>query len=319
MCGLRWRAAVLARSVLVVSAVLVFTNEACSVFDERLLENHVDASVVASRPGESRFDAGVTDSKPAPNPLDAAALPSAHVAQAGAPAIATGACVQTASADFCGNLPKLPGAPKIDGVLECGLALRPFEPLGWNGAGPLPSAKRASYAAAWRPEGLYLYVHVSEQPVSPHPSAQPLFCGDAVELYVDAQQVDDDAGSYGSGAMQFVIAAPTESSMMEAARFANGAPQGAWISSNFHTSSTQDGYSVEALITAADVGLWQWTPSARIGFSIAIDIAGAPGDANLRCGLQAGQYFLKVGGASAACPGEPWCDVRAFCSAGLLQ
>jgi hypothetical protein len=305
MCGLWWRAAVLARSVVVVSAVLVFTSEACSVFDERLLESHVDA--------------GVTASKAWPSPLDAGGSQPARGEQAGAPAIATGGCVQTASEDFCNNLPKLPAAPKIDGVLECGLALRPFAPQGWNGAGPLPDAKRASYAAAWRPEGLYVYVHVSEQPVSSHPSGQPLFCGDAVELYVDAQQVDDDAGSYGSGAMQFVIAAPTAGSTMEAARFSNGVPQGAWISSNFHTSSTPDGYSVEALLTAADVGLWQWTPSARLAFSIAIDIAGAAGDANLRCGLQAGQYFLKVGGASAACTGEPWCDVRAFCSAGLLQ
>jgi hypothetical protein len=304
MFGLWRRAAVWARSGFCLCAGLVFASEACSVFDERLLENHVDASVMATRL--------------VPTALDAGALPPAHVEQAGAAAMTSVACVQSTGEDFCSNLPKLPGAPKIDGVLECGLALRPVEPLGWNGAGPPPS-KLASYAAAWRPEGLYLYVHVSEQPLAPHPGDQPLFCGDAVELYVDAQQADDDAGTYGMGAMQFVIAAPTPSSMMEAARFSNGVPQGAWISSNFHTISTPDGYSVEALITAADVGLWQWTPNARIRFSIAIDIAGAPGDAKLRCGLQAGQYFLKVSGATAGCKGEPWCDVRAFCSAGLLQ
>ena len=244
--------------------------------------------------------------------------PQLPEAQAGASAATPTTCVQSADADFCSKLPQLPAVPSIDGVMECGLALRPLEPLGWNGAGPMP-AKSGELRGRVATEGLYIYVHVATQPVASHPTDQPLYCGDAVELYVDGQgAADDDAGMYGMGTMQFVIAAPSASASMDAARFSNGVPQGAWISNDFHTSSTPDGYNVEALFTAADLGLWQWTPSDRIRFSIAIDVAGAAGDADLHCGLQAGQYFLKVSDATPGCKGEPWCDVRAFCSAGLL-
>jgi hypothetical protein len=304
----------------VLIALAVFTSEACSVFDERLLDTHVDASVTNSNALRTPLDADAPSAAAARSAAPDPELPrsAAPEAQAGAPAAAPTACVQSANQDFCSKLPKLPAMPSIDGALECGLTLRALEPLGWNGAGPLP-AKSASYAAAWRPEGLYIYVQVAEQPVASHPNDQPLYCGDAVELYVDGQSAaDDDAGMYGMGTMQFVIAAPSQNATMEAARFSNGVPQGAWVSNNFRTASTPDGYSVEALITAADLGLWQWTPSDRIRFSIAIDVAGAAGDAKLHCGLQAGQYFLKVSDPTPSCKGEPWCDVRAFCSAGLL-
>jgi hypothetical protein len=314
----------------VLFALAVFTSEACSVFDERLLDNHVDASVTNANALRTPLDAGAPSvaapgsAAPGPEvPRSAAAgsaAPRAGLpeAQAGAPAAAPSVCPQSANEDFCSTLPQLPAVPRIDGAIECGLMLRPLEPLGWNGAGPMP-AKTASYAAAWRPEGLYIYVHVAEQPVASHPDNQPIYCGDAVELYVDGQgTADDDAGTYGMGTMQFVIAAPSPNASMEAARFSNGVPQGAWVSNDFHTSATPDGYSVEALITAADLGLWQWMPSDRLRFSIAIDVAGTAGDANLHCGLQAGQYFLKVSEATLDCKGEPWCDVRAFCSAGLL-
>ena len=51
-----------------------------------------------------------------------------------------------------------------------------------------------------------LYVEVHGDAITPHSAEQPIFCGDAIELYVDADARNDDAGSYDpTGTMQFVI------------------------------------------------------------------------------------------------------------------
>jgi hypothetical protein len=231
-------------------------------------------------------------------------------------------CVLNAPADYCTQLPALTRPPSIDGTLECGLQLSPMQPLGWKGPNP-PPAKRASYAAAWAHEGLYAYVEVHGQPIARHPGTEPTFCGDAVEIYVDADAEGDDAGTYDAmGTMQFVVAAPADSAAPDAWRFIQGNPQGAWISKALRVSALPDGYSVEAFITAADLGLWDWKPTQQLGFSIVIDVAdeaGAGTPTRAGCTKATGQFFLRLGDPRGSCPGEPWCDARAFCDAALLQ
>jgi len=220
--------------------------------------------------------------------------------------------------DYCSLLPEIPTVPVIDGMLECGLELIPFVPVAWNGSEPLPSIQ-AQYAAGWRADGLYVYVVVSGAPVHPHPASEPIYCGDAVEIYVDGQADEEDAGAYeGAGTMQFVIAAPgAVDAPIDAWRFANGQPQGAWISKTLRATRLADGYAIEALITGPDIGLWEWAPKEQLSFGLAVDVSGPPDSAGLRCGLQRGQFFLRVAAPSSACSGEPWCDVRAFCDAKL--
>jgi hypothetical protein len=217
-------------------------------------------------------------------------------------------------------LPALLRAPVIDGTLECGLVLSPMQPLGWKGPSASP-AKRASYAAAWHRDGLYVFVEVHGEPTVPHPLGQPIFCGDAVELYVDADAKSDDAGTYdATGTMQFVIAAPSGGQPIDAWRFIQGNSQGAWIARALQVSAHPDGYSVEAFVTAADLGLWQWTPDQQLGFSLAIDVTD-PADAAVSrsgCEAKSGQFFLRLGDPRGSCPGEPWCDAKAFCDAELL-
>jgi len=223
-------------------------------------------------------------------------------------------CATPTSADCCTSLAALPDEPVIDGTLECGLTLAPIAPLGWNSTAAMPD-NRASYAAALRPDGIYLYVEVHALSIATHAVSDPLFCGDAVELYVDAQPHPEAPSTYGAATMQFVVSAPASpEAPPEAARFVAGAPQGAWISHGLRTTQLPDGYSVEAFITAADVGLWQWSPASHVAFGLAVDVSGAPGDPALHCGQQLGQYFLKLGTPAAGCRGEPWCDVTAFCA-----
>jgi hypothetical protein len=292
----------------------------CSVYDDGLVRPGALANPATRAPA----DPAVTSmpASGAPGLSSDAARGSGDPRDAGVPA-ADGGCVLRSPVDYCAQLPALRQPPAIDGVVECGLSLSPMQPLGWKGPNPAP-AKQASYAAAWQHDGLYVYVEVHGQAIAPHPGSEPIFCGDAVEIYVDADAQSDDAGTYDAmGTMQFVVAAPaatTSDVTMEASRFIQGNPQGAWISKALRVTALPDGYSVETFISAPDVGLWQWNPSEQLGFSIVIDV-GEAADAPTRsgCVAQSGQFFLRLGDPRGACPGEPWCDTQAFCDAELLQ
>jgi hypothetical protein len=273
------------------------------------------AAGAAADGGAARDSGGAAERDAAIAEVDAAAGMDASAADGGVMQ-----CVVDTVSSYCTALPALLGAPVIDGELECGLRLLPLGPEGWTGSGT-PS-KRASYAAAWHSDGLYLYVEVRGDAIRPHPTGQPIYCGDAVELFVDADANLDDGGAFdANGTMQLVIAAPaSESGDIDAMRFIQGAPQGAWFSKSLRTRRlpNEEGYSVEALIAAPDLNLWQWTPSMRIGFSLGIDVA-AVGAAAGSCSGRAGVFYLRVVEPDPGCAGEPWCDVRAFCRPGLRR
>lgn len=273
------------------------------------------AAGAAADGGAARDSGGAADHDAAVADVDAATAKDASAADGGGPQ-----CVVDTVSSYCSALPALPGAPVIDGELECGLRLLPLGPEGWTGSGT-PS-KTASYAAAWHPDGLYLYVEVRGKAIEPHPSGQPIYCGDAVELFVDADANLDDGGAFdANGTMQLVIAAPaSESGDIDAMRFIQGTPQGAWFSKSLRTRrlTNEEGYSVEALVAAPDLNLWEWTPSMRLGFSMGIDVA-AVGGADGNCGGRAGVFYLRVVAPDPSCAGEPWCDVRAFCRPSLRR
>jgi hypothetical protein len=189
----------------------------------------------------------------------------------------------------------------------------------------MPAQHRTMLAAAARPDGLYVYAEVhGAEPPRPHPAGSYIDCGDAVEIYVDADGVIDPHGTYSlSGTMQFIIAAPAPAApaTIEAQRFIGGESQGAWSSQQVRTALLPDGYAVEAFITAEDLELTAWAPSGRIGFDIAIDVAAPVASPELACGQQLGQYFMRMGpdeeDDAGICHGKPWCDARAFCTPEL--
>ena len=234
-------------------------------------------------------------------------------------------CEPPAVDDYCMHVPALEAEPVIDGELDCGARLLDLPPVGWNGEQPMPEGHRTQLAAGIRPDGLYVYVEVhGGAPPMPHPAGSYIDCGDAVEIYVDADGVIDELGKYSTpGTMQFIIAAPSPAApaTIEALRFIGGENQGAWSSPYVHTRLLEDGYAVEVLIRAADLELTAWAPAARIGFDVAIDVAASAETPKLRCGLQLGQYFLRMGaddeGDAGICHGKPWCDTRAFCTPEL--
>jgi len=227
-------------------------------------------------------------------------------------------CNSVSTSDYCAQLPELPAPPVIDGVLDCGPPLRTFVPSSWNGAIPIPTNHATQHAFAYRIDGLYAYLEVRGQTPAAHPSDSPIYCGDAVELYVDADGVIASDGAYDQpGTMQIIIAAPASPAAPSphAERFRSGASQGAWTSSAYRVAWLDDGYAIEAFITAAELGLTTWSPATAMGIDVVIDVSGPTADPDLRCGRQLGQYFLRVSTATPSdCNGEPWCDARAFCT-----
>ena len=249
-----------------------------------------------------------TASSAAPPPM-AAALPALAGADAPAPEATPVEALCTTASELspCDALPRLAAAPQIDGALECGLTLHELA---------LPSMSLtalASYAAAWSDEGFYLYIEV-HAPASPmRGELEPLYCGDAVEIFVDSDGLPGADGRYNApGTMQFVIGAPVGADM-STVRFIAGEPQGPWISENLSVMPLADGYAVEALIVGSDLGLWDWQPSGQVGFNLAVNLAGAGEPRGAPCTTGVGQSVLRVAAPQLECDGKPWCDTRSFC------
>lgn len=261
-------------------------------------------------------------------PLSAAASPAAAGSSSELPPLASLASETTpespAAVDCspltehspCELLPRLPAAPVLDGAPECALVLHTLA----QGERAAPAARAVRYAAAFTDTGLYLYVAVSGLPVQPHAADQPLFCGDAVELFVDADGVLDAHGAYeSSGTMQFVVGAPVAGGGIEAGKFMQGKPFGPWVSKGLWAAATPDGYAVEALISASDLGMWDWQPTGQLGFDLAVDFAGSGASVESVCATARTQLLLKVANEAPPCAGQPWCDTRSFCVPRLAQ
>ena len=230
-------------------------------------------------------------------------------------------CMPSAVTDYCAQLPELDADPVIDGVLDCGPVLRVLTPRGWNGARAIPTGHETKVAAAVTDDGVYFYAEVRGQTPAPHPAGSQIQCGDAFEVYVDADGALDADGRYSSpGTVQVIVAAPAPSApgTIEASRFSEGNNQGAWSGGRVKTALLTNGYAVEGHLNAEDLGLSSWTVGSKVGIDFAVDVSAAGSD--LRCGAQLGQYFMRVNASgSGDCDGYPWCDARAFCSAAVVR
>jgi hypothetical protein len=303
------------------SVVLCCAFVGCSVYEQSMLTRmnerisdggSLDYDVIAAG------DGGISDATE--NVEGSLSVIDGRVSKYGNSENSERTCVQADVEDYCTQLPTLSQAPVIDGELDCGPPLMVLEPVGWNSAEPIPANQVTRFAAASRPDGLYFYVEVRGNSPVPHQNGQPVYCGDAIELYVDADGTVDENGNYDQpGAVQLVVAAPSaqEDRSLDAERFENGVSQGIWISKSVKTVILSDGYGLEAFLVAADLGLWDWPSSDRIGFDIGINIAGDSTGAAPGCGLRLGQYYLRVSSTTDPCGGAPWCDTRSFCISEL--
>jgi hypothetical protein len=229
---------------------------------------------------------------------------------------APAACQVAAPPDFCSTVPALPQAPVIDGVVECGLALRPVGTQ-WSGPSPAPTDHHAEYAVAWRPDGLYFFVRVTGPGRLPAPSADGSYCGDSVELFVHRDGKPTMPPKYDDpGTGQFVIAAPpTDTAPSRRADFYVMTHR-PWTATSYGAFPFPGGYTVEAFFTGADLGLAAWSLAAggTVGLDVSFNVSW-PDSRPSACGIRWGQFVLHQTGTG--CPGMPACDVGAFCTARL--
>ena len=288
--------------------------------------NHPDAAVdraVSDGPEDATsdgFSAAMSDAPTEATP-DVADVQVADVADA--------TCTVSPIVDYCAALPPLSAAPMIDGVLDCGPALVAIAPVDWNGPPPLPPfppGNSAELAAAWRPDGLYVFVSVTTPAAFSAEAADPVFYGAGVELFVDDDGVYASAPTYDNpGAIQLVVAAPPDATTTgrRAEGFRNAADEGPWASTQFGAFPSPTGFVLEGFIVAADIGLASWTLAAggTIGFDVSIDVSFTTAAMTGPQGHRVGQYFLHVEApvGDAATSTTPYQDPRAFCTPSLAS
>ncbi len=219
--------------------------------------------------------------------------------------------------DDCKAIAAMPAAPVIDGVLDCGVALWNMPLDGWTGTGSVPGGVKTQIGAAWRADGLYLFVRVTGAGANryPAPSGDGQWCGDAVELFVDDSGTYSHPPSYDvPGTMQFILEAPSNamSTATVGETFQDGNDNGPW-SGAFVTVRTADGFDAEAFVQAADLGLMGWTliASHHVGLDVAVDL-GDPTQMPASCPLL-GQYEIQKVATDASCT-KPACNVHEFCN-----
>jgi hypothetical protein len=276
----------------------------------------VDAAV--ARPVDAR---GAT--------VDAPAAPGGDAREAGNPAPdAAAGCQAVQAPDYCQRVPSLARPPLIDGVLECGLALRPIAPVAWSSAtAPIPPSTRASFAVAWRPDGVYVFISVDDADRVPAPPGQHPYCGDGAEIYVDDDGAYATPGRYDDpGTRQFILGAPGDDTTPIARSYVERQSMGlgAWPSSQYRLFPRPGGFDAEAFVVAADLARTSWTLAAggRIGLDVGINVSFPPGvtSSDTMCSNRLGQFFLSAAMPfSNNCPasGLPYCSTRGFCNPTL--
>ncbi len=237
--------------------------------------------------------------------------------------LSVGADEAPRSLDFCSGLPALGSAPIIDGLSDSSFALRALPRDTWREPkNPLPSSEGAEYLLGWVPGGIYFYVQVLTPDVRPSPG-EPLWCGDAVHLFLDGDGRFASPPSYDTpGTRQFIVPAPEGASPNTTRAGATGAPGSAfeaWRAPRFGAFLRDGGYSVEALITPSDLGApLELVAGSQVGFSLSISVSGVrlvPNAGDPVCeGLRLGDFALALG--DGACV-SPHCNVDAFCSPTL--
>lgn len=296
--------------------------DAASEMDAASAIDASDMPDASSEPDASSMLDAASPDDAASATLDAADTSDAAMADA-APS-----CTPLASHDYCTTLPALPEAPQLDGVLDCGPPLIDITPSGWNSTQAMPADNKARYAAAWRPDGIYVYVEVDD-PVRLPALASDVdpWCGDGVELYADADGKFYSAPDYDDpGTMQFLAAAPAQVAGTALAVDAlyhtrSDARAHDWAVSRHVVVPRDNGYALEAFITAADLELsgLSLASGGSVGLDIAINVSIASATSpKVGCGNYMGQYYLRVSRANCNSDNcRPYSNVAAFCTPTL--
>ncbi|HET9953805.1 MAG TPA: hypothetical protein VFQ61_04860 [Polyangiaceae bacterium] len=223
---------------------------------------------------------------------------------------------------LCDRIPPLASEPIIDGKLDSGLSLYSWidETTSDSNAGV-----RADLSLAYRSDGLYFFVAVTDPTRDPAPLDALAYCGDGVELYVDDDGTIRSPPAYDRpGTMQFVVAAPSSetAAVRRGQRFVSpgsgdGVDLGAWASTRFTAAPTPSGYAVEAFIVSNDLDLpsWALASGAEIGWNLSLNIGGPEEPGLDVCTTRTRQVHFRFAN-SGTCT-APYCNASALCATAL--
>jgi len=295
------------------------------------IDGSASSDAAAGTDAAAKSDAAVADAAARPDAAarsDAAAVDDAATASDAAVTRDAGAdCSPSAPRDYCLRLPALVEPPTLDGVLDCGPTLIALPANGWNSPLALPSDNYARYAAAWRADGLYFYVEVDDTLRLPALASDvDPWCGDGVELYVDADGTYVSAPDYDDpGAIQLLAAAPARdasTSIAVSARYHTRSQSRAsdWSAKRHVMVTRAAGYALEAFVAAAELDLTTWSlqSGATVGLDIAINVSVTDETQSVGCGYYLGQYYLRL--SRSPCSSDncrPYSNAEAFCTAVL--
>jgi hypothetical protein len=297
------------------------------------LDGSIDAATDASGeppPDGSVAGDGSSDAAQASDTGSAADADAANPADAGDPSDAGDAgpgCDVATVTDYCSELPPLAAPPQIDGVLDCGPPLLDVTPVGWtSNMSPIPAGFSARLAAAWRPDGVYFFLDVTDATRLPPSAGTDVWCGDGIELYVD------DDGSYTAapmydapGTIQVLALAPADDTSSvttggQRYRSPNGGLVSAWSSPRYGAFPRPGGYTFEAFIMADDLDRASWTLAAggAVGLDVSINVSTSadppPNGEMAECGLRLGQFFLRIAETPCGNSCLPFTNASAFCN-----
>lgn len=234
-------------------------------------------------------------------------------------------CPDAPSVASCDALPRLAHEPFIDGELECGLALTPMPTNVYTNA--LPEWAGASYAVAWTPAGLYFFVRVrAARRPTPYDGSRYDFCKDGVHLFVDTDGAFAEPTLYDvPGTRMFAVVAPPTDT--EALRFGHTYDSwdqlSPWDERRIVAVPLDEGYAVEGMISAEDMGVDAWTlaTGATVGFSISVAYENIEPDPSDSCNKMT-EFWLQEASLpsprGAACF-SPHCNTSSFCRARLEE
>jgi hypothetical protein len=237
-------------------------------------------------------------------------------------------CADPVASNPCQAVSPLTNEPNVtDGVVECDVIPQAATPT-WSLDGSPPAELGLSWAAAYRPNGLYVYAELRKPSVFTAPKQQnDPGCGDAFHLYVDDDGRFRSAPEYDApGTRHIVCTAPFPSQarcFQYERRITNGSPDPTPFSSpRFNTFQFDGGLRLEAFVLPTDLGLsdWKLLDGGLIGLNLsttAVRPSDVMGD---NCYGRAGELFAHVlDGRGALDSRLPRTTVAAFCTPRLAE
>lgn len=226
---------------------------------------------------------------------------------------------------YCERLPRLASTPVIDGMLDGNLPLEDLPKSAWRipadnppEFSSLPTDVSLRFMAAWFDAGLYFYAEIVDPDRYPAVASADEWQGDGVDIYVDHDAVFASPGFYDDpGTRSLTVAAPVDdtTTSTRAGIFMPFIVVGKWNSGEAMAVPTTDGYRVEAMVTAATLGLSSWSlaPGSAVAFDLAHGVSFPSGETGSE-GRRLGHYFLKAAASgNGDLAGYPFYDSSVYC------